>query len=100
MASAKKEKDDKEKAPRESAASMFKELIMTGGMTDDQIFAKVKAKYDLDDKKRGYVGWYRNWLKKQGQNPPDPKPGKPVSAKDPKPARTKKGPKTEAAPTV
>lgn len=64
------------KAPgekKESASGLFKELIMKGGQTDDQIFAKVKEKFGLDDKKRGYVAWYRNHLKKEGKNPPDAK---------------------------
>lgn len=53
-----------------SAAQRFQELIMAGKMTDDQIFATVKAEFGLDDKKRGYVHWYRNYLTKQGKNPP------------------------------
>lgn len=54
----------------ETASRMFQDLIMEGKLTDDQIFAKVKAKFDLDDKKRGYVKWYRNNLAKQGKKPP------------------------------
>lgn len=64
------------KAPRvagQSAAAMFKELIMRGTMTDDQIFAKVKEKHGLDDNKRSYVTWYRNSLKKAGEKPPEAK---------------------------
>ena len=57
----------------ESAAQMFKDLIMEGRLTDDQIFEKVREKFGLDDKKRGYVSWYRNNLKKQGANPPEAK---------------------------
>lgn len=56
-----------------SAAQRFQELIMQGKLTDDQIFDKVKAEFNLEEKKRGYVKWYRNHLKKQGQNPPEPK---------------------------
>jgi hypothetical protein len=59
-----------------TAAKMFQELIMAGKLTDDQIFDKVKAEFNLDEKKRGYVKWYRNYLKKQGQNPPEPKVAK------------------------
>lgn len=55
---------------RESAAQMFQDLIMEGKKTDDQIFAAVKAKYKLDDKKRSYVAWYRNKLTKDGKKPP------------------------------
>lgn len=58
---------------KESAAQMFQDLIMAGKLTDDQIFAKVQEKFGLDEKKRGYVKWYRNHLKKQGKNPPEPK---------------------------
>jgi hypothetical protein len=54
----------------ETAAGLFCELIMAGKLTDDEIFAEVKRRYSLDDKKRGYVSWYRNHLKKRGQNPP------------------------------
>lgn len=60
-----------EKKP--SAAQMFQDLIMAGKLTDDQIFEKVQAEFGLDEKKRGYVKWYRNHLKKQGQNPPEAK---------------------------
>lgn len=65
-----------------TAAQMFQELIMSpGGRTDDQIFAEVKKKFGLDDKKRGYVAWYRNHLKKAGKNPPAPKEAKAAPAK-------------------
>jgi hypothetical protein len=53
-----------------SAASMFKDLIMEGKLTDDQIFAKVQKEYGLDDNKRSYVKWYRNDLIKKGEKPP------------------------------
>lgn len=59
-----------------SAAQMFQDLIMQGKLTDDQIFEKVQAQFGLDEKKRGYVKWYRNHLKKQGANPPEAKTGK------------------------
>lgn len=57
-------------APRESAAQMFKDLIMAGNFTDDKIFEKVAAKFNLDEKKRSYVTWYRNDLTKKGLKPP------------------------------
>lgn len=58
---------------RESAAQLFKDLIMEGKLTDEQIFKKVQAKFGLDDNKAGYVKWYRNDLRKQGaKNVPDP----------------------------
>lgn len=59
-----------------SAAQMFQDLIMEGKLTDDKIFEKVQEKFGLDEKKRGYVKWYRNHLKKQGANPPEAKVGK------------------------
>ncbi len=59
-----------------SAAQMFQDLIMAGKLTDDQIFEKVQAEFGLDEKKRGYVKWYRNHLKKQGKNPPEAKVAK------------------------
>ena len=60
-------------APRESAAAMFKTLIMEGKLTDDKIFEKVAAKFGLDEKKRSYVAWYRNDLVKKGETPPEAK---------------------------
>lgn len=77
---AKAPKEKAEAAPKEpkekrySAAQMFQDLIMEGKLTDSQIFAKVQEKFGLDDKKSGYVKWYRNHLKKNGQNPPEAKP--------------------------
>jgi hypothetical protein len=59
-----------------SAAQMFQDLIMAGKLTDDQIFEKVQAEFGLDEKKRGYVKWYRNHLKKSGANPPEAKVAK------------------------
>lgn len=59
-----------------SAAQMFQDLIVQGKLTDDQIFEKVQAQFGLDEKKRGYVKWYRNHLKKQGANPPEAKVSK------------------------
>ena len=56
-----------------SAAQMFQGLIMEGKLTDDEIFEQVQAEFGLDDKKRGYVKWYRNNLKKKGENPPEAK---------------------------
>jgi hypothetical protein len=58
-----------------SAASRFRELIMEGKKTDDEIFATVAGEYGLDEGKRSYVSWYRNDLKKNGKNPPAPKGG-------------------------
>lgn len=66
--------EKKEKAARgPSAAARFQELIMEGKKTDDQIFAAVQKEFGLDDSKRSYVKWYRNYLTKQGKNPPAPK---------------------------
>ena len=85
-------KEPKEK--RYSAAQMFQDLIMEGKLTDSAIFAKVQEKFGLDDKKAGYVKWYRNHLKKNGQNPPDPKP-EPGAAKEPKGKTEKADPQGE-----
>lgn len=72
--------EKKERAPRgPTAASKFQELILqskdgkTADLTDDQIFTKVQKEFGLDDSKRSYVKWYRNYLTKQGKNPPAPK---------------------------
>lgn len=56
---------------RPSAASLFKQLIMEHKLTDDQIFATVKKEFGLDDSKRSYVSWYRNKLRKEGEQVPD-----------------------------
>ena len=77
-APAKKKVVAKKKAPVKagayaSAAQMFQGLIMEGKLTDDKIFAEVQEKFGLDDKKRSYVRWYRNNLKKKGENPPESK---------------------------
>lgn len=69
-----------EKKPR--AKDLFIELIMAGKLSDDQIFAEVQKKFDLDEKKRNYVGWYRNHLKKEGKNPPGPIGGDKPKSKD------------------
>lgn len=60
--------EKKDRGP--TAARRFQELIMEGKKTDDQIFAVVQKEFGLDDNKRSYVKWYRNYLTKQGQNPP------------------------------
>ncbi len=56
-----------------SASAMFQELIMAGELTDDELFAQVQKAFKLGDDKRSYVKWYRNKLKKDGKNPPEPK---------------------------
>lgn len=58
---------------RPSAAQRFMELIMAGKQTDDQIFETVQKEFGLDDNKKGYVRWYRNYLIKQGEKPPQAK---------------------------
>ncbi len=52
---------------------MFQALIMAGELTDLDIFYAVQAKFGLDDNKRGYVGWYRNNMRKKGMRVPDAK---------------------------
>ena len=73
VATASKAEGGKAAAPKKkevSAAQRFQELIMQGTMTDDKIFETVQKEFGLPASKRGYVGWYRNHLKKQGKNPP------------------------------
>jgi hypothetical protein len=72
-APAKAAKPTKSADKKPSAAQMFQDLIMAGKLTDDQIFEQVQAEFGLDEKKRAYVKWYRNNLRKQGKNPPDAK---------------------------
>ena len=69
-------KEPKEKKLR--PAGTFRELIMKGGLTDDQIFAAVQKKHpEVTKEKRSYVSWYRNDLHKKGENLPAPKAEKP-----------------------
>lgn len=79
-ATAKPAKEAKPKAeakPRESASTLFQELIMAGAKTDDAIFAEVQKRYGLADDKRSYVGWYRSKLRRDGiKNVPDAKVAK------------------------
>jgi hypothetical protein len=49
-----------------SVSAAFKGLILEGKLSDDKIFAAVKKQFGIDDSKRGYVQWNRNWLKKEG----------------------------------
>lgn len=58
---------------KRSAADAFREHIRAGKLTDDAIFAAVQKEFGLDDKKRGYVSWYRNDLRKKGEKVPDAK---------------------------
>jgi hypothetical protein len=51
---------------RRSASQMFKDLILEGKHTDDEIFKKVQKEFGLDDNKRSYVAWNRNDLVKKG----------------------------------
>lgn len=73
-----------------SAAQMFRGLIMEGKLTDDEIFRRVQEVYGLPDKRRPYVGYYRNELRKKGHEPPPPvKHAKPTAKKTAK-KKTKK----------
>jgi hypothetical protein len=56
-----------------SAAARFRELIMEGKLTDDEIFTVVQGEFGLDSNRRSYVQWYRKELVKKGQNPPEAK---------------------------
>jgi len=87
-------KEPEEKRP--SVSSRICELIMAGKLSDDDIFATVKKEFNLDDSKRGYVGWNRNHLKKQGQNPPGPIGG--AEKKADKPAAAPKAAASKAPP--
>lgn len=50
----------------DTAAAMFRRLILAGDMTDDQIFKAVQEKFGLADNRRAYVNWYRKELEKKG----------------------------------
>lgn len=54
------------KQARRTAASAFKDLILTGQYSDDEIFEIVQKEFGLDDSKRSYVAYYRRELKNKG----------------------------------
>lgn len=51
---------------KETAAQLFRELLLDGELTDDEIFKRVQKKFGLDGKKRSYVTTYRRQLVKKG----------------------------------
>lgn len=57
----------------DTAASYYRQLIMQGKLTDDQIFAKVRKKFGVKDEYRTQVAWYRAQLKRHGHKPPPAK---------------------------
>ncbi len=59
------------KIKKPTAAAMFQKLIMEGKFKDAEIFQAVQKEFNLDDNKKWYTSWYRNYLKKKGKNPPD-----------------------------
>jgi hypothetical protein len=83
-------------APRETAASMFRELIVEGKLNDDQIFAKVQAKFGLSDDKRSYVNWNRSKLVREGVIKAQPKMDMPVEKAGHKAAKPATKPATKA----
>jgi hypothetical protein len=60
------------KAPRDhkdrrvTVSSVAEELIL-GGMSNENVFAELKARFKLDDSKKSYPSWYRCRLKRQGK---------------------------------
>jgi hypothetical protein len=50
----------------QSAADMFRTLIVEGKLSDDEIFTKVQKAHNLDDNKRRYVSFYRFDAKRKG----------------------------------
>lgn len=57
----------KPSARQDTAAAMFRRLILDGKLTDDEIFKEVQKAFGLADNRRSYVDWYRKELKKKGQ---------------------------------
>lgn len=49
-----------------TASAMFRALLVAGGLSDEEIFAKVSEKFNLEPSKKHYVSWYRNELRKKG----------------------------------
>lgn len=52
---------------RNSAAEMFRTLIIEGKLSDDEIFAKVQEVFGLSDFARSRVSVYRSQLRKEGK---------------------------------
>lgn len=56
---------------RDTISSRFKELIMQGELTDEEMFERVSKECGgLPEDKRNYPSVYRSWLKNHGYNPP------------------------------
>jgi hypothetical protein len=51
-------------------AMMFRELIMEGKLTVEEIYQAVVAAFELQPVRKCYVVWYHKELTKQGKNPP------------------------------
>lgn len=54
------------KVRKQTAAQMFRELILSNSYDDETIFKMVQKEYGLDDKKRSYVAYYRRELQQKG----------------------------------
>jgi hypothetical protein len=57
------DKQEKSVVRRSEAAKMFRALIAENKLNDDQIFARVQDRFNIDDSKKGYIGWCRNKMK-------------------------------------
>jgi len=57
--------DPKKGVFSDTPAGYLQELVLKGGMTDAQIWAKLTARYPLPDSRRGYISWMRNYLRER-----------------------------------
>lgn len=53
------------RAKRAGLANTIREMIVDG-MSNEDIWAAVKEKHNLDDRKKHYPGWYRCEMKRKG----------------------------------
>jgi len=54
------------KERRESVSSLAERLILDG-KTNEEVWAELQAKFNLDATKKSYPSWYRCRLKRQGK---------------------------------
>jgi hypothetical protein len=51
---------------KRTAAAAFRELILAGNLTDDEIFAAVQKELGIADKCRSHVSFYKSKMRKAG----------------------------------
>lgn len=52
--------------PKQGSVSTVARDMIIAGHTNQEVWAKLKELFDLDDKKKSYPSWYRSELKRKG----------------------------------